>query len=474
MAVKKKGFWVGLFLFLVVIVSPSPESLSDSAWLVAAVAILMVTWWSTEAIPIPVTSLLPLGLFPILGVSSIETVALPYANRNIYLFLGGFLIAISIERAGLHKRLALLMIRQLGSDGPKLIGGFMIVSALISMWVMNTSTTLMLLPIGLAICSVVAKTVPDMSEKEKNNFDKALLLSIAYAATIGGMSTLVGTAPNIIFSSFMQEFYSMEISMIGWMKLGVPVSICMLAFAWLILTKFIYPVNFTSSEETKNVLSNMLSDMGPVSKDELRVGLIFFIAASLWMFRSLIDNYLIGLTDAGIAILVAISLFIIPSEKEGELLSWKHSRKIPWGLLLLFGGGLSLGVQINDTGLGLWIGQSLESLKNVPLIILIMAVASLIIFLTEVTSNVATTSTFLPVFGSVAVAVGVAPEVLTVPVVLAASCAFMLPVATPPNAIVYGANKFRILDMMRAGFFINICGIFVLTIFSYFFAKVIF
>ena len=322
---------------------------------------------------------------------------------------------------------------------------------------------------------MVAKTVPNMSEMDKNNFDKALLLSIAYAATIGGMSTLVGTAPNIVFSSFMQEVYGLDISMIDWMKLGVPVSICMLIFAWLILTKVVYPVNFVSSYETKNTLSKMLADMGPMSKDEFRVGIVFFIAAGLWMFRSLIDNYVIGLTDAGIAILVAIALFIIPSSgRNGELLSWEQSSKLPWGLLLLFGGGLSLGVQINDTGLGLWIGQSLVSLKTVPLIILVMAVAALIIFLTEVTSNVATTSTFLPVFGAVAVAVGVAPEVLTVPVVLAASCAFMLPVATPPNAIVYGANKFKIIDMMRAGFFINVAGIFVVTVFAYYFAKVIF
>ena len=474
MALKKRGFWVGVFLFFAIIFMPSPAGLSESAWLVAAIAVLMVTWWATEAIPIPVTSLLPLALFPILGVTSIETAALPYANKNIYLFLGGFLIALSIERSGLHKRLALMMIKKIGSDGPKLIGGFMIVSALISMWVMNTSTTLMLLPIGLAICSVVAKTVPNMSEKDKSNFDKALLLSIAYAATIGGMSTLVGTAPNIAFASFMSENVGQEISFAGWMKLGVPVSICMLALAWLILTKIIYPVNFSTSQETRNMLSQMLNEMGPMSKDEFKVGVVFFMAAGLWMFRSLIDNYVIGLTDAGIAILVAISLFIIPSSgRNGELLSWEQSSKLPWGLLLLFGGGLSLGVQINDTGLGEWIGQGVSGLKTVPLIILVMAIAALIIFLTEVTSNLATTNAFLPVFLGVANGFEIAPVVLLVPVALAASCAFMLPVATPPNAIVYGSNKFKIVDMMRAGFFINIAGIFVVMIFAYYFADVI-
>ncbi|MBR39867.1 MAG: anion transporter [Flavobacteriaceae bacterium] len=474
MALRKRGFWVGVFLFFAIIFLPPPSGLTENAWFVAAVALLMVTWWATEAIPIPVTSLLPLALFPILGVTSIDTAALPYANKNIYLFLGGFLIALSIERSGLHKRLALMMIKKIGSDGPKLIGGFMIVSALISMWVMNTSTTLMLLPIGLAICSVVAKTVPNMSEKDKSNFDKALLLSIAYAATIGGMSTLVGTAPNIAFASFMSENVGQEISFVGWMKLGVPVSICMLALAWLILTKIIYPVNFSTSEETRNMLSQMLNEMGPISKDEFKVGVVFFIAAGLWMFRSLIDNYVIGLTDAGIAILVAISLFIIPSSgRNGELLSWEQSSKLPWGLLLLFGGGLSLGVQINDTGLGEWIGQSVSGLKTVPLIILVMAIAALIIFLTEVTSNLATTNAFLPVFLGVAIGFEIAPVVLLVPVALAASCAFMLPVATPPNAIVYGCNKFKIVDMMRAGFFINIAGIFVVMIFAYYFADVI-
>ena len=474
-AYQKKGFLIGLTSFFILMFLPAPDGLNDTAWAVAAIAVLMAIWWATEAIPVAVTALLPLALFPLLGITSFENAAVPYANKNIYLFLGGFILALGIESSGLHKRIALKMIIAVGSSGASLIGGFMLVSALISMWVMNTSTTLMLLPIGLAICSVVAKTVPNMSEDDKSNFDKALLLSIAYAATIGGMSTLVGTAPNIVFSSFMQEVYGLEISMFDWMKLGVPVASCMLILAWIILTKVVYPVNFISSDETKSTLSKMLSDMGPMSKDEFRVGIVFSIAAGLWMFRSLIDNYVLGLSDAGIAVIVAIALFIIPSSgRNGELLSWNQSSKLPWGLLLLFGGGLSLGVQINDTGLGLWIGQSLIALQTVPLIFLVMAVAALIIFLTEVTSNVATTSTFLPVFGAVAVAIGIAPEVLTVPVVLAASCAFMLPVATPPNAIVYGANKFKIIDMMRAGFFINIAGIFVVTIFAYYFAKIIF
>ena len=476
-AYKKKGFAIGILIFLSMLFLPSPESLSSNAWLVASVVVLMAIWWATEAIPVPVTALLPLALFPLLGVTSFKEAALPYANPNIYLFLGGFMLALAIERSGLHKRMALHMIIAAGSSGPKLIGGFMMVAALISMFVMNTSTTLMLLPIGLAVCSVVANTIPGLTEKEKKFFDTSLMLGIAYAATIGGMSTLVGTAPNIVFSAFMQETYGIEISMIQWMTLGVPLAIVMLYSAWVILTKYVFPTSFITSDETKLYLRNMLTDQGPLSKDEKKISLIFGLTALAWMFRTLLDNFEMfsGLTDAGIAIISAILLFMIPSStNKGELLDWSQSDKLPWGLLILFGGGLSIAAQINSSGLGIWIGEGLSVLSTVPPIFLILAVATLIIFLTEVTSNVATTSTFLPVFGAVAIGIGVLPVSLTVPVCLAASCAFMLPVATPPNAIVYGSGKFTIATMMKAGFALNIIGIFVVTLFAYFLAPQIF
>ena len=273
-AYKKKGFAIGILIFLSMLFLPSPESLSSNAWLVASVVVLMAIWWATEAIPVPVTALLPLALFPLLGVTSFKEAALPYANPNIYLFLGGFMLALAIERSGLHRRMALHMIIAAGSSGPKLIGGFMTVAALISMFVMNTSTTLMLLPIGLAVCSVVANTIPGLTEKEKKFFDTSLMLGIAYAATIGGMSTLVGTAPNIVFSAFMQETYGIEISMIQWMTLGVPLAIVMLYSAWVILTKYVFPTSFITSDETKLYLRNMLTDQGPLSKDEKKISII--------------------------------------------------------------------------------------------------------------------------------------------------------------------------------------------------------
>lgn len=476
-AYKNKGFATGLLLFAVMLFMPTPEGLTQDAWKVAAVVVLMAVWWATEAIPVPVTALLPLALFPLFQITTFKSAALPYANPNIYLFLGGFMLAIAIERSGLHKRMALKMILAAGSSGMKLIGGFMLVAALISMFVMNTSTTLMLLPIGLAVCSVVATTIPELNDKDKKFFDTALMLGIAYAATIGGMSTLVGTAPNIVFSAFMLETYGVEISMIDWMKLGVPLAAVMLISAWIILTKYVFPISFITSNDTKEHLHRMLDDLGPLSKDELKISVIFGLTALAWIFRKGLDNFelLSGLTDAGIAIISAILLFMIPSSNnKDDLLNWDSSNKLPWGLLILFGGGLSIAAQINSTGLGVWIGEGLSILGTVPPIMLIFLIAALIIFLTEITSNVATTSTFLPVFGAVAIGLGILPVSLTVPVCLAASCAFMLPVATPPNAIVYGSGKFTIATMMKAGFVLNIIGIFVVTLFAYFIAPQVF
>ena len=317
-AYKKRGFSIGIGLFLLMMLSPAPSGLSDTGWDVAAVAVLMAIWWATETVPVAVTALLPLALFPLLGVSSFEDTALPYANKNIYLFLGGFMLALGIESSGLHKRIALKMIIVVGSSGRTLVGGFMLVAALISMWVMNTSTTLMLLPIGLAVCGVISETIPNASEKDKSNFDTALLLGIAYAATIGGMSTLIGTAPNIVFSAFMQDTYGVEISMFDWMMLGVPLASIMLFGAWVLLTKYVFPINFVASNEARNELKTMLSNMGDFTKDEKRISVIFGLAVFAWVFRSLLNNidFLAGLTDAGIAIIAAI--IAIPASVKPE------------------------------------------------------------------------------------------------------------------------------------------------------------
>ena len=497
-AYKNKGFFIGLITFVLVILTGLygfiPSSLaaldgstfettkdvivvnSTSAWFVFGVLVLMAIWWATEALPVAVTALLPLALFPLLNVVDFQSAADPYANKNIYLFLGGFILALGIESSGLHKRMALKMILAVGSTGATLVGGFMLVAALLSMVVMNTSTTLMLLPIGLAVCSVVANTIPNISQDQQKYFDTALMLGIAYAATIGGMSTIIGTAPNLVFVSFLEEQYGVVIDFFSWMKLGVPVAIVMLFSAWVILTKIIFPTSFEASLETKEKLSNMLLELGPLTKDEIKISFIFGFAVIAWITSRLVrETFGIGIEDAGVAIIVSIILFMVPSSnKKNDLMQWNKTTQLPWGLLILFGGGLSLAAQVSGTGLGIWIGQGLTILKTVHPLVLIFAIATLIIFLTEMTSNVATTSTFLPVIGALAIAIGVIPVALTIPVCLAASCAFMLPVATLPNAIVYGSGKFTIATMMKTGFALNIVGIFVVSLFSYYLAPILF
>ena len=335
-AYKKIGFWIGLVLFFLILFSPTPQTLSFEAWHVAAVALLMAAWWGTEAIPLPVTALLPLALFPLLQISDFQTAAISYANPNIFLFMGGFILALAIQSSGLHKRLALSVISVINDSATNLIGAFMGISFFISMWVMNTSTTLMLLPICLAICSNIKESIPVISKKEFNNFEISLLLGIAYAASIGGMSSLVGTAPNIVFAGFMQENFSIEISFLGWMKVALPIGLIMLITAFITLTKIIYPSNFIFNTTARKKINLTLNKLGPMSKDEKKVLLVFIITALLWVTRTYINEYKIitGLTDAGIAIIAAISLFIIPSQnKKTELLVWNEAKKITLGTL---------------------------------------------------------------------------------------------------------------------------------------------
>ena len=488
---KTFGFFIGLFFLLFTLLVAPPEGLSLSGWHVTGVVLLMASWWATEALPLPVTALVPLALFPLLGIydlsdasnpakSAFTKAAAPYAHPNVFLFLGGFILALAIEKVNLHKRIALKMLLSIGTDAKYLIGGFMLVSALISMWIMNTSTTLMLLPIGLAIAGVVRKTTN--LEKDFFNFQTALLLGIAYAATIGGISTPIGTAPNIVVISLIQE-QGLEISFNQWMLLALPISAIMLIVGWWLLTNIIFPVKIDANEKTQNSLQKMYLDLGVISIDEKRVLVIFVLTALAWMFRDLLDNtsLLQGLTDYGIAIIAALAVFITRSSQGSGLVEWSITTKLPWGILILFGGGLSMANAIMSSGLGEWIGGLIPDINTVFLILLIVV---LIVFLTELTSNQATTATFVPIMIILATVEGsLLPDgtnnlslvaQLAIPVALAASCAFMLPVATPPNAIVYGSEKFTIAQMMRAGLYFNILGILVVTAFSVFVLPLIF
>ena len=461
------GFLLGVTAAVVVILLPTPEGLSLEAHKTAALFLLMGIWWATEAVPVAVTALVPLALFPMLGIVDIQSAANPYANKTIYLFFGGFLIATAIQKWDLHKRIALFVLEYAGSNGASLILGFMLTAALISMWVMNTATTIMLLPIGLAVITVVKETVRGLSEKEMESFQLALLLGIAYGATIGGMSTLIGTGPNGMLAAFMADNYNLDISFVDWMKVGVPLSIVMLPCSWLILTRVIFKVEFETSQETKDLLSSMKQELGKFDGAEFKVFVVFVLTAITWMLRTVLDdiNGLEGLSDAGIAMISALFLFLLPSgnkEKKGALLEWKDAQEnVPWGLLVLFGGGLSLANAVQATGLAVWMGNLIP--QGISIVLIVILVVTMIIFLTELTSNMATTATFLPVVAAIAIQSDFNPLLVTAAVALAASCAFMLPVATPPNAIVFGSGLIRVPQMARAGFLINVLGILVVS-----------
>jgi len=468
---RKLGFWIGLLLFFSIVLNPTPESLSIEGWHVAAVALLMAAWWGTEAVPLPVTALIPLAALPLLQVSSLKETAISYANPHIFLFLGGFILALAIQRSGLHKRLALSVVSKVNASAGSIVGTFMCISFFISMWVMNTSTTLMLLPICLAICVNIKEALPGLSNKQIKNFEIALFLGIAYASSIGGMSSLIGTAPNIVFAGFMQENFNIDISFLDWMKIALPIGLIMLVASFIILTKIIYPSTFEINAATKNKIKKSLEKLGKISRDEKKVFIIFLIAASLWIGRPYLKYHemLLGLTDAGIAILAAIILFILPSDnKKSNLLEWDETKKLPWGLLLLFGGGLSLASSISSSGLGQWLGTSFSLLVELKPWLIILLITTFIVFLTELTSNTATTSTFLPIATSIAVAISVAPISIAIPLVMASSLAFMLPVATPPNAIVYGSGKITIANMIKAGFILNLIGILIISLVSHY------
>lgn len=471
------GLFLGPVLALIVYSIFDPPSLGQPGRLVAAMAMLMAVWWATEAIPVAVTAFLPLVFLPFAGVLPIGDVAPNYANPIIYLFLGGFVIALAIERSGLHRRVALQIFRMAGMNGRSIVGGFMIAAAAISMWISNTSTTLMLLPIAMSVIAVIRDSMGDMDDKERGDFETSLLLGLAYGATLGGVATLVGTPPNAFMAGFLESGYGIEIDFRRWMLVGVPVALVMLPVTWFVLTRMMYKVSFKSTEQARSHLSQLGSDLGTASSGEKRTAVLFALLVCGWLFRGTISSLtgLEGLSDAGIAMAMAVFAFIIPSGTDGKpLVTWEDTRKLPWGVLILFGGGLALAGAMTESGLTEWIGQSLAPLGTFNIALLLIAATALVIFLTELTSNLATTATFLPVMAAVAIETGQDPLLFVVPVTLAASCAFMLPVATPPNAIVFSSGAVSIPRMMRAGLVLNIAGVAVLAVAAMYLVPAVF
>jgi len=465
---KTIGLLLGIVLFALVILLPPPDGLELAPWRVAAVALLMATWWLTEAVPISVTALLPLLLFPTFGVAPIGDVAAPYADPLVFLFLGGFLIALAIERWNLHRRIALTILSGVGAREDLQIGGFMLATAAISMWVSNTATAVMMLPVAL---SIVPKGPDGAVEPGKERFATALMLGVAYGASVGGIATLIGTPPNALLAAFMNQNYDIEIGQLQWMLLGVPVSAVMLVITWLLLTRLLYPVRRVELPGARAVIRRQLAEMGSISRPEKRVAVVFGLTALAWVTRPLLQRIFpeLELTDTTIALAGAVLLFLIPNgiERGRFLLTWQQAERLPWGVLLLFGGGLSLAAAVSGSGLAGWIGMQLEGLQGVSPIVLVLTIAVLIVFLTELTSNLATTATFLPVVAALAATLDAPPLLLTIPTALAASFAFMLPVATPPNAIVFGSGYVTVPQMAKAGVWLNLVGIVVIVAMLY-------
>jgi solute carrier family 13 (sodium-dependent dicarboxylate transporter), member 2/3/5 len=462
------GLWFGLIGFLAILIIPAPESLDPVAWRTLAVAFLMASWWITEAIPIAVTSLLPIVLLPVLNIQSISQSTTPYANPLIFLFMGGFMVAIAMQRWNLHKRIALNIVSYVGTKPASILIGFIIASAFLSMWVSNSATALMMLPIALSIIEIAKKNNTDKAASS-DNFALVLVLCIAYACNIGGIGTLIGTPPNALAAGFVLDTYGYDISFVKWMMGGIPLVLVGLPAMYLILSKWIYPVYLKELPGGVQLIAQELKKLGDLSTAEKRVAIVFAVTAFLWIVRPLIGYLIPEISDAGIAIAAGISLFLIPSgdEKPGTLVSWDDVSNLPWGILILFGGGLSLASAITSSGLADWIGQEISTLGFLPVLLMLLIVTSVIVFLTEMTSNTATAAAFIPILGSAAIGLGYDPLFFVIPAAIAASCAFMLPVATPPNAIVYASDEVTIGEMSKAGAWLNIAFITLITLAAY-------
>lgn len=476
---QKIGMALGPALFLLMLLVPTPAGMDASAQKMAAIALLMATWWMCESIPIPATSLLPIALFPLMGIMHTKAATAPYASHLIFLFMGGFIIALSMQRWELHRRIAMNIVKAVGFSPSRLIFGFMVATAFLSAFVSNTATTVMMMPIGLAIIAhVIEEGKKEGLDKEidfsqgKFNFGLNLMLGIAYAASIGGVATLIGTPPNTVLAGYLQKTYGYEITFVDWMKVGVPLVVVMLPICWFWLTRVANPMKLKKVPGGRDLIIKELKEMGSMSAGERWTALIFGLTALGWIFRKKLafifpDPSLV--TDAAIAMVGALLLFLIPinMKKNKFVMDWHWASKMPWGVLILFGGGLAMAAGFKKTGLAEWIGSQVGLLENAPILVLVIAVSTLIIFLTELTSNTATSAMVMPILSAVAIGLGQNPLLLVVPAAIAASCAFMLPVATPPNAIVFGSGYVSIPQMAKSGIGLNFVGIALAVVVTY-------
>lgn len=467
---KKIGFVLGPVIFSLVRYVLVFDGLTDQANAVLASTLWIAIWWITEAIPIAATSLLPIILFPLTGALSLSETSSSFGHKYVFLYMGGFILALAIEKWRLHKRIALNIINIIGTDVRKIILGFMLATAFLSMWISNTATAVMMLPIGIAIIKQM-KDLKATPEDENLIFGKTLMLSIAYSASIGGMATLIGTPPNLVLTGIVQELYGIEISFLKWFVFGLPISIFLLFTSWIYLTRVAYKFPNINFESGKIEIKKHLSELGKITYEEKIVLMVFIIAGCSWITRTFFLNlFLPSLDDAMIALIAGLSLFMFsvknkPSEK---IMSWDDAVKLPWGILLLFGGGLAIATGFQESGLATWIAKSMTNLNGYPIFIILLIVIVAVNFLTEITSNLATIAMLLPILAPTAIILDIHPYLLMVGATLAASCAFMLPVATPPNAVVFGSNYLKISDMVKVGLMMNIISIVIIILVVYF------
>lgn len=482
---RKIGFLLGVPMFLFLLWPVLTPGLSEAGRRLLAASGLMALWWITEAIPIPATALLPLGLFPLLGILPMAEVTRHYGDENVFLFLGGFLIALAMQKWNLHRRLALHIVRFIGTAPQRLVLGFMCATAFISMWISNTATVMMMYPIALAVILQLAPTQATSDEQPAtSNFRTCMMLAIAYAASIGGLGTIIGTPPNLIFVAAVEKLFptAPRINFLQWAAFGVPLVLVFVPLIWILLTRRFFPVAKDLFSGGKELIDAEIKKLDRMSAGERGVLVIFFTTALAWIFR--VDLSLgfvtipgwasqLGMenkiSDAAIAMTAGTILFVIPANfKRGEfLLDWGTALKIPWGILLLFGGGIAMSAGFKSTGLSTWLGEGLTGLGGWPPLVMIFAVCALVTFLTEVTSNTATATIFMPIMAATAQALQLHPFLLMIPAAISASCAFMLPVATPPNAIIFASGYVTIPQMARAGFWLNLIGVLLVTALAY-------
>ena len=424
----------------------------------------IATWWITEAIPIPVTSLLPLVLFPLTGGLDLKLTASSYGDKIIYFYMAGFFLAIAMEKWNLHKRIALNIINVVGYNKKSMVLGFMIATAFLSMWLSNTSTSIMMLPIGIAIVSQVSLKNNILN----SNFGKVLMLGIAYSASIGGFATIYGTPPNLILLSNIEEYFNLSIDFFSWFIMAFPLSCILLFICWYYLVNFSFDLS-SLSNVSKKTISSQIKELGKIKYEEKGVLLIFIVFILGLLFKQFISEFIPQIDDTIIAISIAIFLFLIKSsDGENNLIEWSDGVKLPWGIILLFGGGLSIATAMKSSGLALWIGELAYNIDSLDLILIVLIIVMIVNFLTEITSNLATVSMLLPILASISISLGIHPYIIMVSATIAASCAFMLPVATPPNAVVFGSGYLKMTDMVKTGLVMNVISIVIVSLYVYF------